>query len=373
MSMDATVINELFLQKTASADGIAKAAEEMGAFVQDRLREEMFAGKILTQKTVTRADCQVSENHDTLVKVVELEPRSRAMVMSFRGEPGAEIIRADRVFVGFVNIMTPMFQRTEEELMAYSFPITKVVEDNSLKDMEEVVDREFILHGESAVQALQTEANGSALAFTASAVRAGTVIEEAIVKGERARNAITDTMVVNFPMRPDFVRLFNLVDGRRLRLERVLMGETDFNGLLTWTAEDLGANGSTETAFEGWKSNLLLGRSYVRTIKTDILRPGNIYGFTKENFLGRHYLLNAAKFYIDKKANVLSFQAWMNMGMCFVNIAAIRKLELYSGDANPSTASANNLARVTAVSESQIGAPNNKVDKGLRFPAVPQY
>lgn len=373
--MDGTTANALFLNKVASAEGLHKESEELGTFIQDRLREENFAGKIIPQKTVRREDCQISERHEHLTKVEFIEPRSRAFVMNFRGEPKAQPIRGERVLMGFVTIKTPLFQKTEEELMIYPYPITKVIEDNALKDMDEVVDREFTLHAEASVQALQQDAMGGvATAFTASKVRDATVVEESVCKGERARVRATDDMVVQFPMRPDFIRLFNLTDGRRLRLEQVLLGDTDFNGLLAWTAEDLGANGQTETAYKGWTSNLLLGRAYTRTLKTDILRPGNIYGFTKANFLGRNYLLQAAKFYIDKKANMLQFQAWMMMGMIFVNIAGARKLELYSGDANPATqGNATLLGRVRPVAETQIGALNNKVDKGLRFPQVPMY
>jgi hypothetical protein len=102
----------------------------------------------------------VSVNHDTLVKIVDIEPQSRAMTLTFRGQPTARFIRAPRAEVPFFTISSEKFEKTEQELLAYEMPITKIIEDNSVKDMQEIKDREFLRTSESAVQALQKEANG---------------------------------------------------------------------------------------------------------------------------------------------------------------------------------------------------------------------
>ena len=173
--------------------------------------------------------------------------------------------------------------------------------------------------------------------------------------------------------RPDLVNLFKLLDGNRLRAERLLMTEVDWDDVLQWTVEDFGDRIQSETTVDGYKYNTLLGRAYIRTIKTDILRPGNIYCFTKPEFFGKFYVLNNTKFYIDKIANLITFQAWEDIGMGLINIAAVRKLELYSADANPTTDAQTMLSNFIPVSEDAIGAVNNRVDSGLRFPQVSQY
>ena len=116
-----------------------------------------------------------------------------------------------------------------------------------------------------------------------------------------------------------------------------------------------------------------MGRSYVRTVKTDILRAGNVYVFTKPEFFGKFYVLNNTKFYIDKIANVITFQAWEDIGMAIINIASVRKLELYSADANPNTNADSLLTNFVPVSEDSLGTPNNQVDAGLKFPQVTQF
>lgn len=368
----ASVINELFASKLSSSEGKEKIAEYSGSYIRDRLREVSFARKVVPPEQVTRADCQRSVNHDTLVKIIDIEPQSRAMAITFRGTPDARFIRGSRAEVAFFTISSEMFQKTEQELMAYEMPITKIIEENSVKDIQEIEDREFTIHIEAAVQALQTEANGGiATALNAAAI--GTTVEFSVRKGELARNASSNTAEVLPVQRPDFVNLFKMLDTNRLRSERILMTEPDWDDLLQWTVEDFGDKVQSETTVDGYKYNTILGKAYIRTIKTDILRPGNIYCFTKPEFFGKFYVLNNTKFYIDKIANMITFQAWEDIGMSVLNIAGVRKLELYSGDANPSTNADGLLANFIPKSEDQLGAVNNRVDAGLKFPQVSQY
>lgn len=369
------VLNELFTTKLGSAEGKEKIAEYGGSYIRDRLREVSFARKVLPPEQVTRADCQRSVNHDTLVKIVDVEPRSRAMSITFRGQPTARFIRGPKAEIAFFTIASEVFQKTEQELLAYEMPITKIIEENSVKDIQEIEDREFIIHVEAAVQALQTEANGgSATALNYTGLAGATPpVEFSVRKGELARNAGANDAVVRPIQRPDLVGLFKMLDGNRLRAERFIMTEVDWDDLLQWTVEDFGDRLQSETAVDGYKYNTVLGRAYIRTIKTDILRPGNVYCFTKPEFFGKFYVLNATKFYIDKIANLITFQAWEDIGMGLINIAAVRKLELYSADANPTTNSDSLLSNFIPVDEDALGAVNNRVDAGLKFPQVTQY
>lgn len=374
MSVPARVLNELFTQKLGSAEGKEKMAEYGGSYIRDRLREVSYARKVLPPEQVTRTDCQRSVNHDTLVKIVDIEPQSRAMSISFRGEPTARFIRGDRAEAAFFTITSEKFQKTEQELLAYEMPITKIIEENSVKDIQEIEDREFTIHIEAAVQALQQEANGGvATECSKTTVNAGSCVEFSVIKGELAKAASADDATPRALQRPDLVRLFKLLDGSRLRSERMLMTEVDWDDVLQWTVEDFGDRLQSETAVDGYKYNTLLGRAYIRTIKTDILRPGNVYCFTKPEFFGKFYVLNNTKFYIDKIANMITFQAWEDISMLVANIAAVRKLELYSADANPSTDAQGLLTNFIPKSEESLGALNNRVSAGLKFPQVSQF
>lgn len=371
MSVPARVLNDLFSAKLDTAEGKEKVAAMGSVYIRDRLREVCFVDKIIPPEPVTRTDCQRSVNHDTLVKIVDIEPQSRAMTVTFRGQPTARFIRAPRAEVPFYTISSEKFEKTEQELLAYEMPITKIIEDNSVKDMQEIKDREFLRHSESAVQAIQTEANGgSATALHTSTY--SSVTKKSIIKGIGALNQATDNFDVQPVLRPDFVNLFKLLDGNRLRAERFVMTEPDYDDVLSWTLQDMGDKMQSETLVDGYKYNILLGRKLIRTIKTDILRIGNLYCFTAPEFLGKNYILNNTKFYIDKVANLITWQSWMDIAIAVINVASIVKLELYSGSVTPGATDSGYAAKLP-VDEDQLGAVNNQVDEGLKFPNVSQF
>lgn len=376
MSTRAQVLNDLFVQNLDSYEGKEKVAQAGGTFIRDRLREVAFSRQVIPPENVTKADCQRSTRHDTLVKIIDVEPQSRAMAITFRGPPSARFIRGDRAEIPFFTISSEKFEKVEQELLAYEMPITRIIEDNSVKDIQEIEDREFVLHIEAAVQALQAEANGltAAPALNNASLNGATPPKEfSVRKGELCRQVgVADNAYVWPLQRPDIVNLHKLLDGNRLRAEKVLMTEYDFDDLNQWTIEDFGSKLEGETAVDGYKYSTLLGRAFVRTIKNDILRAGNLYVFTSPDFLGKFYVLNNTKFYIDKIANLITWQSWEDIAMSIVNIASVRKLELYAGDA---TAHDTDSVRadVTPKDEADLGAVNNRVDSGLVFPQVKVY
>lgn len=376
MATRAQVLNDLFVQNLDSHEGKEKVSAAGGTFIRDRLREVSFMRQILPPENVTKTDCQRSTRHDTLVKIIDVEPESRAMAISFRGQPTARFIRGPRAEIPFFTISSEKFEKVEQELLAYEMPITRVIEDNSVKDIQEVEDREGILHMEAAVQAIQAEANSlsAAPALNNAAINGLTPpVEASVRKGELARQpGVTDNAYVWPLQRPDIVNLHKLLDGNRLRAQKVLLTEYDFDDLNQWTVEDFGDKLQSETAIEGFKYSTLLGRAFVRTIKTDILRPGNLYVFTSPEFLGKFYVLNNTKFYIDKIANLITWQSWEDIAMSIINIASVRKVELYAGDATLNDTDSIR-ADVTPVDEADLGAVNNRVDAGLVFPQVKVY
>jgi len=372
----ARALNQVFSQRLSTADGKEKIAEYAGAYIRDRLREVSYARQIVPPQNVTRSDCQRSIHHDTLTKIIDIEPESRAMPLTFRGQPTARLIRGPRAEAAFFTISSEKFEKTEQELLAYEMPITKVIEDNSVKDIQEIEDREFTIHIEAAVQALQAEANGVSVApaLNNAALHGATPpVEFSVRKGEIARAlGTTDDATVHPLQKTDLVELFKLLDGNRLRAERVLMTETEFDDINQWTVEDFGDKLQSETTVDGYKYSTLLGRAFVRTIKTDILRRGNVYVFTRPEFFGVFYILNQVKFYVDKVANMITWQSWEDIAMSVVNIASVRKLELYAADATVNDTD-NLLSNFVPKAAEDLGLSNNRVDKGWVFPQVRSY
>lgn len=377
---DAQHFNSGFFEKAASASGREKLSEYGGTYIRDRLREESFFDKILPPQDVTRRDLQRSVNHDTLVRIRDIEPQSRAMSLTFRGQPRARYIKGDRYEIGFHTLSTEKFEKIEQELMAYEMPITKIIEDNSIKDLHEVWDREGLIHIESCIQAMQegflnAQGNllsGSLQGFNSSNIRNGLVDSVRVVKGEGALMRSTDDFVPLPVQRGDFISLQNMLDGNYLKAERVLIMETDWNDVGRLTLDDFGDKVSSEVVVDGYKYNQFMGLKVIRTIKSRLLRKGNIYAFCAPEFMGDSYILNQTKFYIDKVANLFSWQAWMDRGAGFGNIATMAKLELYSGSVTQG-ATDTGYAKARPVSEENLEFKNNRVEDGLYFPKVASF
>lgn len=387
------VLNELFAAKLGTQEGKEKIAQLGSDWIRDRLREESFARKILPPKTVQRQDLQVSVNHDTLVKIVETEPRSRAMTMSFRGQPNVRYIRSPRFEVPFHTVGSERYEKTEQELMAYIMPITEIIKRNVVKDIQEVEDYVFLTHIESAVQSLQKEANGidfassfsASNAFTAFNVNSGAVVEVGKIKANdvlfqtqgagAAANAtagLTQDVVVPF-QKDDMTKLFQLFPGNganasRLKADRFLISDTDWEDINNWTLSEMGDKIVGETTTDGYKYQTVIGRKYIRTLKTDILRPGNIYCFAAPEYFGGFLILNKTKFYADKERNRVSFEAWEDIGMYVGNVAGARKLELYAGSVDAGVTGVQ--TSYTPVDQKELGKLNNLVEEGQNFPQV---
>lgn len=373
-------VNAGFLQKLET-EGPTKTAGVALNYIKDRLREASFTDMIIANKRVTRGDLERSTEHDTLVKIVDIEPDSRAMSLNFRGQPDAKYINGKRYAIAFYTISSLKFEIVEQELMAYEMPVTRIIEENSLKDMVELKDREFLIHVEACINAMQEEGNGGAVAFSTSAVNAGTVTGVSKVKSVLALQQTADDFEVTAIQRQDITKIKRLLKRQvldssgvairqgRLRPALLLATESDIDEFDSWTIEDLGDKLQSETATDGWSYNKALGLRMVRTIKNDILREGNIYVFTAEEFFGRNYTLNDVKFYIDKVANRIHWQAWMDVGMGFGNIAAVVKLELYSGSVIDGATDTGFEAAIPS-EEEDLGGVNNKAADGLTFPKV---
>ena len=362
-----------FIDKIATPDGQAKAAEQGGRFIFDRLRERAFSRSILDAKPIRRDQCQISETHDTLVRLEFVEPGARAMPIAFRSTSDAQMIRMDRAAMGFYTIASPIFTKFENELQVYGdIPITKIIEDNSLKDMEELEDHGMLIYAESAVQYLQAESNSAATSPTLNATSLNSATppaEFSVAKGELARRMTTNSAAPLALQRPDIVTLKTMLTDNRLRGAQLLITESDLNSVDAWTLEDMGDKMASETMVDGFKANTLLGLRYVKSIKNDMLRRGNVFLFAAPDFLGRFYILNQTKFYVDKRFNVISWMAWEDIGMLFLNIASVKKLELYSADATANDADGLR-SRLTPKPVKDLFAKNNRVAEGGRYPAV---
>jgi hypothetical protein len=293
--IDAATFNNLFVSRLDTAEGLEKAAQAGGAFVRERLRELSFTRGILPPEYVTKADCQRSTKHDLLTKIVDIEPQSFAAAVNFRGKALERYIQGDRYEVPFFKIESEKFRKQEGELLAYDYPVTKVIEENSVKDIQKIEDGQFINFTNSVIAA-----NGKNIA-------------PADAGPATARN---------------LVKLFKALDTDELAVGTILMHKADWDDFMTQEGAVIGSPLASEIMVNGYKYNTILGHKLVVTIKTSIVPPGTVYIFTDPKYLGNFFILNDTKFYIEKRGDMVSWQTWEYVGMGYGNLRAAASMTL---------------------------------------------
>ena len=296
MSYNVAAMNELFVQNLETSEGQEKIAAEGSAFIRKKLREVSFARKIIQPEYVTKADLQRSVQHDGLTKIVDIEPDSKAMTINFRGDADYNYIEGERYEINFNMVSSENFQKTEEELLAYEMPLTQVIEQNSLLDIQKTEDESFL----AAIDA--------AIATEGSAIT-GSYESDGSIKKD------------------DFRKLFNVLDGIELKTEVLLMDTTMYNRLFLYDATTVGDAVGSETFVNGYKYDTLFGRRLIVSNKVGLL--GNkIYGFTAQEFLGNFCVLNDIKFWVKKEKNIITFSSYESIGIGIGNTKAASVITL---------------------------------------------
>jgi hypothetical protein len=127
--------------KELSGPESQKLASDAGLFVAQKLRERAFSRQILTPTSVGAYDLQVEtiKGVDQMYYVHEKEVNvAPAAAINFKGEPDNEYIVGERYRIYIFEIASRLFQKKEIELLAYRQPIIKLIEDNTVREIEEV-------------------------------------------------------------------------------------------------------------------------------------------------------------------------------------------------------------------------------------------
>ena len=278
-----------------------KVAEAAGLFIAEKLRERSFARQILTPRTVTRYDLKNHVDHDQLVFVDEKEVNvGPAKAINFKAEPDNVYVKTPRYEIPIFEIASPIYSKKEIELLASTQPVTKVIEENVVREIEATEDSFFLKYADAAATAASNTltVNGTGQKLTKTATKA----------------------------------LINLIESKKLRCSTILMGITTFNDLLEFDYSDFGSDMLKEVTVNGYTYKDWLGRKLIVSIKDDMFRDGSsnptIYGFADEKALGRFLVLDSTKFGVQKKFQTIEFGAWEYIGIGIGNNSAVSRISL---------------------------------------------
>lgn len=291
---DAQAFNHLFIDRLDTTEGLQKTAEAGATFVRSRIREVGFARKILPPENVTRVNCTRSTDHDTLIKIVDIEHDSKAMAVNFASEADERYLQGKRYAIPFFKIESEKFVKSEGELLAYDYKITKVIEDNSIKDIQRVEDQKMIEYAEKAIS----------------------ITGKRLVSGATAAD------------RKELNSLFKMIDFHEREVGCVLMNVVDLDDYMIQPATDIGSPAASKITVDGYEYQTIMKRKLIVTNKTSVVLPGEIWAFADPQYLGNFYILNDVKFWIKKEADLVIWKTWEYIAEGFGNINSIAKIEL---------------------------------------------
>ena len=282
-------INQSFLDKIDQ--GMEKeAGAAMSAFVRQKLREDGFTRKILTPVSITASELDRQLSEEPRV-IVEKEPDSVAANLPFLSRAEIRYFTGSRYAVTFQKISSAEFKKSKFELATYRTDIRTILQENSVKDLQEQEDKNFY--------------NNCLTVATA--------------------NSNVHTISGGF-------NVANLNAGIKFLLEKklpvgcILMTQSMYADLLAQPATQIGSAAASEL-FRGQASlDNFFGYKIITTNKTDILPTNQALVFAPQEYTGNFFSLQEPTVFLKTEADMIQFQTYEAIGSSLGNVSAVQVL-----------------------------------------------
>jgi hypothetical protein len=233
-------------------------------------------------------------------------------------------------------------------------PITKVLEQNIVRDIQEQEDVSFMDHVKASlflstrhrynelvargiVSTTKNFANETQLAnwlFTQNKIYqahpwAAAIPDSALnrAKGFHSNILFSDQTEWNRIVLRDVVKV---CAARQMKAKVFLMHEYDWSDTVAWSLNEAGLEITSEIVRDGYKYTTVGGYTFVTTVRDNpsLVQPGQIFCFPSPQFLGKFLILDNTKFFINRQGRFISMEAWEEIGAGFGNILGISAIIL---------------------------------------------
>jgi len=302
-------VNMAFYDKITSDDHslVKDAQQAVNDFTRTKMREDGFWRKILPPVPITNDELDRQVDTEKNVKVVDKEPDSPAAIsIPYATLPMNRYIQGPRYRVMFDRIVTANFTTDVGRLRTWDMDIRQVLSDNSIKDM------------------LAEEDGKAVRALTALLLGANQVIPETgvsqwrTIDGGITRETVNDALKI-MPQTPS-----------HLEPATALVNSVFVKDLQKWGRDEVGGDLSEEIVRNGFAERVMFGVRFIITIKRDLVGDATMYMFAEPKFLGKFFILEDTTMHIEKKAYMLNFFAYEEIGSAIGNIAAVARAD-FSG------------------------------------------
>ena len=297
---NALLLNQAFISRVSSQDEATKTASMMTDFIRVIIRENGFTRSILPPKPVTATDLVQSVDTDQPRRIVEMDRVSEAYPITFLEGTKEKYYKGRKFEVFYTKIASEEFYKPTQEILTYRVPIKTIVQENYLKDIHIAEDKLFI----NAINK---------------------IIDDRLAG--KTESGVIDTDA-EFTCAGPFVPSVVAELAKRLTLKQVpqgpiLINDADFQDLLKVDHATVGSAVMQDIIIEGYKYTKILGHTFIRTIKHDIVPPGILYMFTTPEYLGVFDVLEDVKMFLKQEGSHLRFYLWETIGIAIGNINGV--------------------------------------------------
>lgn len=285
--------NGAFIDKIkTSPEHEKQAGVSLTSFIRQKIREESFLENILTPQPITHDQLDKDVNLDRLRKIVEIEPESDAIAISFRGDPPHRYLKQDAAELEFYEIITDKVVKNTYELKTRDNDVRKIISDNHIKDMAGVQDLKWI-EGCNAAVALNP--------------------------------AVQDQPFGGGLTKINFVEAMKMLPSLELENALVLCNNVTAKEFLKWDTTDIGYDPVTMHYKRGLTCGTVMGLKLLTTIKRDIVPDNVVYFFAPEDFLGKFFVLDDARVYIKTEGPFIEFYAYKSIAAGVLNARGVAR------------------------------------------------
>lgn len=286
------LLNETLLSQLETPGMEKQAIDAVNDFTRTKMREDGFFRRVMPPLSISNDELDRQVDTDKPVKVVDKEPDSpAAMSVPFASLPMNTYIQGHRYRVMFDRILTPRFVKDVDELRTWVMDIRQVLSDNALKDALAEEDSKFI----TAVNALMIGAD-------IPVPYNGNVVQWETIHGGITRDSVMDSLKI-MPRGPS-----------HLNASTILVNNVTIYEIMKWGRDEMGGDFSQEVLKNGWAETDFLGKTWIITIKRDLVPDDTMFQFTDPKWMGKHYELEPTSMYIRREAYMIEFFSYQTTG-----------------------------------------------------------
>ncbi len=269
-----------------------QAIDAVNDFTRTKMREDGFSRKLVPPITITSDEFNRQLDTELLCKIVDKEPGSpAAMSIAFATLPQSIYIRGPRYRVTFCRLVTPRAQADVAHLVTWVMDIRQVISDNMIKDALAEEDSRWI----SAFNTLM-------LGPDVPVPYNGNVPQWETIDGGISRESLADAL-----------KIMNRGPSQ-LEAHTILVNTVFAKELMKWGRDEMGGDFSENVLRNGWSEATFLGKTWLITIKRNLVADNTMFMIADPKFVGKFYEWEPMTMYVEKRAFMLEFFSYETIG-----------------------------------------------------------